>query len=526
MVGALEYALAIGGLAFCVSLATSRRRSPPGNLSLPPVYGPWYLPYPIRGFLAMAKLGMDEDKFLLSLRRDYGPVVHLPWPLNQVFVLDGSLIQKVYGTPSSTLSFTPIRRELHTIAFGSPWKISQGPGLGRMFPVHAKGLTNLRLDAPVERFTRVVRAKVAQLKEQIESSPGKAVEIPIVKWVIDTMFEAATSGLFGEVFCERTSKTGLQKDFNRFDACFALLAAEMIPMALYPFVPPIADGMKGRETMFSCLAQWVEDGLPGLEEGVIRDMAQMGLAEGYTSREVATLLSGDLWALQANAPYIASALLLYILQSDILHQVREEIDALPKQSEGTPDPVVTLKTLSSMPLVTSCVQETVRMNTSSFSIRVVEKDFVLSPSSEGGIFIPAGMRVVCITRVAHLMDDLWGAHPESWIGDRFLAEKEGDALSSKRSREMNGFGGGISICEGRHLATAELKSILTIMLSNLDITPLQHIADPKIPIKAMNANNLWKGLQPSRDLTRPGLGAFQFGASDVMTRITTRKASY
>ncbi|KAG5219566.1 cytochrome P450 [Salix suchowensis] len=128
--------------------------------------------------------------------------------------------------PSSTLSFTPIRRELQTIAFGSPWKISQGPGLGRMFPVHAKGLTNLRLDAPVERFTRVVRAKVAQLKQQIELSPEKAVEIPIVKWVIDTMFEAATSGLFGE---------------------------------------------------------WVEDGLPGLEEGVIRDMAQMGLAEGYTS---------------------------------------------------------------------------------------------------------------------------------------------------------------------------------------------------------------------------------------------------
>ncbi|KAL4258944.1 Cytochrome P450 superfamily protein [Pleurotus pulmonarius] len=525
MVGALEYVLALGGLAISVSLMTSRRRQPPGNLTLPPVYGPWYLPYPIRGVLAMAKLGMDEDNFLLSLRRDYGPVVHLPWPLNQVFVLDGSLIQKVYGTPSSTLSFTPIRRELQTVAFGSSWKISQGPGLTRMFPVHAKGLTNLRIDAPVERFTRVVQAKVAHLKEQIESSPEEAVEIPIVKWVIDTMFEAATSGLFGEEFCDRTLKAGLQKDFNRFDACFALLAAEMIPMALYSLVPPIADGMKGREAMFSVLAQWVEDGLPGLDEGVIHDMAQIGLAEGYTSREVATLLSGDLWALQANAPYVASALLLYILQSGILDQVREEIDALPRQNEGTSDPVVTLKTLASMPLVASCVQETVRMNTSSFSIRVVEKDFVLSASGEGGIFIPAGMRVVCITRVGHLMDELWGANPESWIGDRFLPEKQGDALSSKRSREMNGFGGGISICEGRHLATAELKSILTIMLSNLDITPLKHVADPKIPIQAASAGNLWKGLQPSRDLTRPGLGAFQFGASDVSARVTKRKTS-
>ncbi len=82
---------------------------------------------------------------------------------------------------------------------------------------------------------------------------------------------------------------------------------------------------------------------------------------------------------------------------------------------------------------------------------------------------------------------------------------------------------GESQCEGRHLATAELKSILTIMLSNLDITPLKHVADPKIPIKAASASNLWKGLQPSRDLTRPGLGAFQFGASDVIARVTKRK---
>lgn len=453
MARALEYTLAISGLVFCVSLATSSRRRQPGTLSLPPVYGAWYLPYPIRGVLALAKLCMDEDSFLLALRRDYGQVVHIPWPLNQVLVLDGRLIRKVYRAPSSTLSFAPIQHGIQTLAFGTPRRITQSAGLARMYDAHAKGLTNLRLDAPVERFTHVIQAKVAQLEEQIESSPAQAVDIPIVKWVVETVFEAATSGLYGEEFCERALEAGLRGEFGRFDRCFPLLAAEMMPVALYAFVPRVADGMRGREAMLSVLARWVEDGLPGLNEGVIRDMAHIGLAEGYTSMEVATVLSGNFWALHANAPYIASALLLYIVQSEILDQVREEIDGLPQQSGDTANPVVTLKALASMPVVASCVQETVRTNTSSFSMRVAEEDFVLSESASGsgGVFIHAGMRVVCATRVAHLTDGLWGDYPESWIGDRFAAKQQGDALSAKMAREMHGFGGGISTVSGVRL---------------------------------------------------------------------------
>lgn len=70
-----------------------------------PVYGPAYLPPFIKGFLAAARLGQDEDAFLISLRRDYGPVVYLPWPLCQYFVTSNSAIQRVYDTPSRTLSF-------------------------------------------------------------------------------------------------------------------------------------------------------------------------------------------------------------------------------------------------------------------------------------------------------------------------------------------------------------------------------------------------------------------------------------
>ncbi|KAJ8519223.1 hypothetical protein ONZ45_g3801 [Pleurotus djamor] len=466
--------------------------------------------------MAMVKLGIDEDDFLLTLRREYGSLVYIPWPMKQIFVLEGSYIQKVYATPSSTLAFTPIRRSLQLTAFGSIESIAQGEGLARMFPVHAKGLTNLRLDAPVARFAHIVQSKVFELKERVESTPNHSIEINIVRWIIDVMFEAGTSALFGEEFCERAVKAGLQESFNAFDASFPLLASEMIPLPMYKFVPPVAKGMQGREEIWKLLKTWIEDGMPGLDEGVVREMAEMGLAEGYSSYETAKLLMGDLWALQANAPFAATALVLYVLQSTLLPRVIQEFDAIPTND-------VNMKALASMPLAASCVQETVRLNTSSFSIRLVQKDFVLSLSEDDpGFLIPCdGTRVVCITRTAHLTEQIWGESPDSWVGDRFLAQNGEDTISAKRSREMNGFGGGISACEGRHLATAELKTILFLLLSHLEVTPLQHVADPKIPVKA-NASGIWKGLQPSRDPTRPGLGAFQFGTSDVRVKITTR----
>jgi cytochrome P450 len=251
----------------------------------------------------------------------------------------------------------------------------------------------------------------------------------------------------------RTQENDIRKVFNTFDACFPLLAADMIPSFLHPFVPLIARGIKGRERLFEFIATWVEDGMPGLDEGVIFDMAQIGLTEGHSSREIASFLTADLWALQANTPNAASALLLYIIQSTLLPAVREEINRIPTKNDST-TPDLDMKALASMEMVSSCVQETLRLNTSSFSIRVVEESFILPTSvtrdmngaPPPGYLIQGGSRIICATRAAHISDAIWGNDPSIWDGTRFLEREEDEAgMKSKKVREMRGFGGGISI---------------------------------------------------------------------------------
>jgi cytochrome P450 len=250
----------------------------------------------------------------------------------------------------------------------------------------------------------------------------------------------------------RTQETDFKKNFNTFDGCFPLLAADMVPPFLHPFVPLIAKGMKGRERLFEFIGTWVEDGMPGLDEGVIFDMAQIGLTEGHSSREIASFLNADLWALQANTPSAACALLLYIIQSTLLPAVREEINRIPTKIDS-PTPDLDMKALASMEMLSSCVQETLRLNTSSYSIRVVEESFILPTSvirdqngaPHPGYLIQGGSRIICATRAAHVSGAIWGTNPSIWDGTRFLERGDEPGMKSKKAREMRGFGGGVSI---------------------------------------------------------------------------------
>ena len=88
--------------------------------------------------------------------------------------------------------------------------------------------------------------------------------------------------------------------------------------------------------------------------------------------------------------------------------------------------------------------ETLRLSSSSFSIRVVQAadaggHDLPSPSDPGAShLLPAGSRVVCATRVGHLLGEKEGA---KWDGERYLSE-EGRRRAAK---EVRAFGGGISV---------------------------------------------------------------------------------
>ncbi|KAL8278647.1 hypothetical protein RQP46_008939 [Phenoliferia psychrophenolica] len=260
-----------------------KKRNALGTLS-PPVYGPAYLPSFVRGVLGAIRLGKDEDTFLTSCRRDYGPLVYLPWPMSQHLITSASAIQRVYDTPSKVLSFVPLRKRLVGSVFGSPKAVWTNEAMEKdLFPGHARALQKSKLDQPLHLFNEAIRESIADLEASIDASNGE-LEIDLAEWAMVTFFDAATVAMFGPSFLGETSKEDFREAFLKFDLAFPLFASGMVPTGAAKLVPPLAKGLAAREELVQVFAAWVARGMPGVEDGLVKDAAASSERAGWSTQ--------------------------------------------------------------------------------------------------------------------------------------------------------------------------------------------------------------------------------------------------
>lgn len=466
------------------------------------VYGPWYLPAFVRGILALYRLGADEDRFLLELRREHPVAVWVPWPMQQTFVLGSRAIDQVYKAQAKTLSFVstveprrgtrdadarpsllrstradseprangqfPIRREMQRTAFGADYWDDRKLMDGQFFPVHARGMSKANLTAPLARFVATVREKVDELSARLDSAPtgGEGITLDLVEWTLDAFYDGTLAGFFGPKVLDArgTTKAELYAALEAYDRAFPIIASGLLPPALVERIADVKKARKAQHVLAATFSDWVAGGFDGLEHGVVRDMAQVALDNDLGAYEAGKMLVADFWASMANAPFIAVRLLIALLQAppDLRRDLQSEIDAAMDPVLGDDKaeaPELSFAYLAEkLPLLGSCITETMRLETSALSIRVVEKEIVLSSDKSdtvhAEVVVPAHSRLVNVTRMHHLNDAAWEGNASEWDGRRFFdgdgtksasaEEAEDPHWRSRRAREVYGFGGGIS----------------------------------------------------------------------------------
>ena len=166
------------------------------------------------------------------------------------------------------------------------------------------------------------------------------------------------------------------------------------------------------------------------------------------------MLAADLWATQANAIWAAYWFFIFLLQRpDDMKRVVQEIDsARSKWSATHPNDPLALNTFpqfmaehaDQFPLISSGIMETLRLRTSSFSIRRVT-----TPTEFGGYRFNVNDELVCNTRTIHLDEDIH-EKPFDFVLDRYV---DGHKKYTKNGNPVPNhsmpFGGGVSMCEGR-----------------------------------------------------------------------------
>lgn len=242
----------------------------------------------------------------------------------------------------------------------------------------------------------------------------------------------------------------------------------------------------------------------GLENasGLARNRYQTGTDNGLSVEDIARFeVTGSLAILINTAPASFWSLFLFNSRPDLLEELRKEIDSC---TETATDDGVTTKTIDitalkeRCPLLLSSYQEVLRYSSMGMAVREVMEDMQLN-----NWLLKKGAMLQMPSRVIHQDASLWGADVAEFNPRRFLPEEK-----RNRPRDVcfRAFGGGKTLCPGRHFATNEILSVVAVFLARLDVTPVKGVW--KAPTTD-NTNIATVIMEPDHDIqvrvkTRPG----------------------
>lgn len=186
-------------------------------------------------------------------------------------------------------------------------------------------------------------------------------------------------------------------------------------------------------------------------------------------------LGGSIAVLVNTAPAVFWVLFYMFSHPNLLEQCRSEVGTILTVTEdgGTIKRTLDITSVKQdCPAVTSTLQEVLRQRTLGLQVCQVMQDTML----DNTYLLKKGATVMMPSRVVHTDPNVWGPDVLQFNHRRFIKEtkKTKSQTESKRpsQKAFRAFGGGNTLCPGRHFATTEIVSTVVMMIMRYDLVPL------------------------------------------------------
>lgn len=130
------------------------------------------------------------------------------------------------------------------------------------------------------------------------------------------------------------------------------------------------------------------------------------------------------------------------------------------------------------PLLRSTYFEVLRFASASVSVRYVLEDTVIS-----GYTVKKGATVMCPRRPYHFDIGVWGLDADTFVADRFIRESK-NGVKRGAEAQVKPFGGGVTLCPGRHLAMNKILAFVAILVHRYDLTLAEGESIPPVNAEA------------------------------------------
>lgn len=128
--------------------------------------------------------------------------------------------------------------------------------------------------------------------------------------------------------------------------------------------------------------------------------------------------------------------------------------------------VISLSGLRAIPQFNAIIQEAIRLRTTGVGPRLIREDVLL----QDRYLLKKDSYVMFPNHDIHIDKDIWGPSVDHFDEERFLKAANSHRMPMAAFR---GFGGGATLCPGKHFAIAEIAAFIAILAINYDIHPIK-----------------------------------------------------
>ena len=236
-------------------------------------------------------------------------------------------------------------------------------------------------------------------------------------------------------------------------------------------------GIAGRAIVAKAFEQYFKD--EGHKTGSIlaKNRYEVAAKNGVALGDVAKYEVGGAVAILVNtAPAIFWTLFFIYSTPDLLDDIRREIDSV-MVTNGDGHGLIRSVDVTSLkqhcPLLASTFQETLRYCSIGTSVRQVMEGTEL----DGQWLMKKDSMVQMPSRIVHKDSSLWGTDVNDFNPRRFMKDpgaQKTDSGAKKRpsAAAFRAFGGGTTLCPGRHFATNEVLAVTAMFVPRYDMVPV------------------------------------------------------
>ncbi|XXG96797.1 hypothetical protein Hte_003088 [Hypoxylon texense] len=301
---------------------------------------------------------------------------------------------------------------------------------------------------------KAIQVITRSLDKLVSNGPTR---VKMFEWIRGELLLATTDGVYGPANPLR-DRQNMEASY-KYHPTIMFLMLDLFPHWVFK------QGIQGREQLVKAFVKYQSEG--GFNEGsaFIQRWVQHFVSRGIPEVDIASCHIGGMFALVANTTPTAFWTIYHIISDpSVLEDCREEVSHAVREKEG----ICTIDSnyiKSSCPTLLSTFQEVLRFHGMGNSVRVADEDQML----DGKYLIKKGGLVMIPARVQHRMRSAWGENADVFEARRFVRKS---GASRPNPAAFRGFGGGTTLCPGRHFATTEILLFAASMLLRFDVCPV------------------------------------------------------